>query len=214
MAVNFQRSLPNLDTIMKNRSYCFYTNQLCLKMILCPFIVHWEKRGHKSPCVLLEISFFWVCQSHLLLLVQHAYTQGLIWERLEKTTPRFITIQSLSDLSTAGVLPEEQKTWRERTLPNLKVTIYIIESTLLRIVSFDPQNSSSGNPARYMIFSQAPWESSNSFLLLFLKKLCFQFKKNPKGCNKYPHPTLSCLHITELHPTPQAHCISDSIPAL
>lgn len=103
--------------------------------------------------------------------------QGLTWERLEKTTPRFITIQSLSDLSTAGVLPEEQETWRERTLPNLKVTIYIIESTLLRTVSFDPQNIPSGNPARYVIFSQAPWESSNSFLLLFLKNYAFSLKK-------------------------------------
>ena len=43
-------------------------------------------------------------------------------------TPRFRIIRSLSALSTAGILPKEQKTWREKTFPNLKVTIYIIES--------------------------------------------------------------------------------------
>ena len=127
-------------------------------MIICPFIVHWEKRGHKSPCVSLE-NFFFISMAvpftsacpacvHMGPYLRrtgkddpHVYTWGLIWEGLEKMTPRFVTIQSLSALSTAGILPKEQKTWREKTLPNLKVTIYIIESFLPWIVSFDPQNS-------------------------------------------------------------------------
>lgn len=154
----------------KNRSYCFYTTRLCLKMIVCPFMVPWEERGHKPLCVSLGNFFFISVAVPFTSACPACVHTGPHLRRTGKGDRKVhYNPKSWCSYQLQGFCPESRKHGERKHIPKPQGhNIYYRKLSPMDCIIWSSKQPIV-NPAGYMTFSQGHSGNLEQFYPSFLK---------------------------------------------